>query len=210
MSFNTYLKSLRQEKQLSQRALADMINISNTEISRLESGERQKPSPIILKKISIALHIPLDDLMREAGYLQDQDNVIDQIKHFEEKSQTILTSYLIKNGWNLKENSNCNQNHWDLYAQNGSLNWVFNYNICRSDTFESALNNALVRNSYVDFLGKVCLEPDITKASFVVGNKKAYEILSGYQLVHLPIDISIILVDLELNCLSQEKYINQF
>lgn len=71
MAFGTYLRNLRKEKGLSQRRLAELAKVSNTEISRLESGERQKPSPLILKAIAPYLGVSFSELMKEAGYIEE-------------------------------------------------------------------------------------------------------------------------------------------
>ena len=42
----------RENKGLSQRQLANAVGISNAELSKIESGERELPNPKILKKIS--------------------------------------------------------------------------------------------------------------------------------------------------------------
>lgn len=80
MKFGEFLKNLRKEKGLSQRQLADLCNISNTEISRIESGERQKPSPNILKAIAPHLEISYGELMTKAGYIEE---TIDHEKYTE-------------------------------------------------------------------------------------------------------------------------------
>jgi len=68
MSFGKHLKRLRESIGLSQRQLALKAGISNTEIWRLEKGER-KPSLQTLNKLSLALNVPLHDLLAEAGYI---------------------------------------------------------------------------------------------------------------------------------------------
>ena len=49
MTLGEYLISARAERGVSQRELAEKCGISSAEISRVESGKRQKPSPTILK-----------------------------------------------------------------------------------------------------------------------------------------------------------------
>ncbi|WIF95094.1 helix-turn-helix domain-containing protein [Caminicella sporogenes] len=80
MGFGAYIKNLRKEKGLSQRRLAEMAKVSNTEISRIESGERQKPSPLILKAIAPHLGVSYSELMKKAGYLEE---VIEHKCYFE-------------------------------------------------------------------------------------------------------------------------------
>ncbi|EJO5348251.1 helix-turn-helix transcriptional regulator [Clostridium botulinum] len=80
MKFGDFLKNIRKEKGLSQRQLAELANVSNTEISRIESGERQNPSPNILKSISKHIGISYSELMIKAGYI---DESIDHEKYTE-------------------------------------------------------------------------------------------------------------------------------
>jgi|GEM_PF-358261 len=67
-----FIADLRVEKGLSQRELSDKSGISNTEISRLESGKRAKPSPETLRVIAKALDTEYSDLMRVAGYIEEK------------------------------------------------------------------------------------------------------------------------------------------
>ena len=65
----------RAEKGLSQRQLALYADISNTELHRIETAQRQKPSPRILEKISKILDIEYETLLQYAGYLDLQDGI---------------------------------------------------------------------------------------------------------------------------------------
>ena len=71
MNFGDYLKEIRKEKGLSQRQLAELSGISNTEISRLESGNRVNPSPKTLKAIAPNLGVSYGDLLKKAGYIDE-------------------------------------------------------------------------------------------------------------------------------------------
>lgn len=71
MSFGSYIKELRETNKLSQRELAEKSGISNAEISRLESGERKKPSPMSLKVIAPFLGVAYEELMQKAGYIEE-------------------------------------------------------------------------------------------------------------------------------------------
>lgn len=71
MSFGDYIKALRDKKNLSQRDIAELSKVSNTEISRIESGERKKPSPKILKAIAPHLGTSYEGLMSKAGYIEE-------------------------------------------------------------------------------------------------------------------------------------------
>lgn len=57
----------REKKGLSQRQLAKIANINNSELSKIESGIRKEPSPRILRKISNVLDVNYSDLMYMIG-----------------------------------------------------------------------------------------------------------------------------------------------
>ena len=62
------IKNKREELGISQRALAREANMDCAEVSRIESGKRQKPNILYLKGISETLNISLIELMKLAGY----------------------------------------------------------------------------------------------------------------------------------------------
>ena len=57
----------REEQNLSMRQLAELAKVSHSDISRIESGEREVPNPKILRKISKYIGINYNDLMYAAG-----------------------------------------------------------------------------------------------------------------------------------------------
>lgn len=57
----------REEKGLSKRELSRLAKISDTELARIESGEREIPNPKTLRKISQYIGINYNDLMYAAG-----------------------------------------------------------------------------------------------------------------------------------------------
>ncbi|WP_054958156.1 transcriptional regulator [Paenibacillus dakarensis] len=71
-SFGSYLKQLREKRGLSMNQLAQAAEISGSQISRIESGLRGIPKPQTIRKIADALDISYEELMRQAGYLQDE------------------------------------------------------------------------------------------------------------------------------------------
>ena len=72
MTLGAYLIQLRNEKNYSQRDLAEKCGVSGAEISRIESGKRQKPSPTMLKAMAQALGVEYSDLMKLAGYVEEK------------------------------------------------------------------------------------------------------------------------------------------
>jgi transcriptional regulator with XRE-family HTH domain len=72
------IKSIREDKKLTQEKLADTAKLTRGYISRLEKGEYADDSPSIktLRQIARGLHEPLDLILNKAGITQD-----DYIKH---------------------------------------------------------------------------------------------------------------------------------
>lgn len=67
----TCIKEKRTEKGLSIRRLAELADISHTEVKRIEDGLRKQTSPHVLRSIASALNVPYEELMAAAGYIDD-------------------------------------------------------------------------------------------------------------------------------------------
>lgn len=77
IEIGTYISNLRTEKKWSQRELAEKSGLSNTEISRIETGKRKNPTPFTLHALADALQVEYRDIMKLAGYIEemhDQDS----------------------------------------------------------------------------------------------------------------------------------------
>ena len=57
----------REKSGLSKNQLAELANVSHTEIAMIESGERELPNPKTLRKISKHIGVNYNDLMYAAG-----------------------------------------------------------------------------------------------------------------------------------------------
>jgi transcriptional regulator with XRE-family HTH domain len=58
------IKNLRKRKNFSQEKLARMADVANNTIIKIESGENQNPTLKSLRKISMALGVSINDLLR--------------------------------------------------------------------------------------------------------------------------------------------------
>ncbi len=67
----TYIQTKRKEKGYSIRKLAELAEISHTEVKRIEDGMRKQTSPQVLRSIATALNCPYEDLMAAAGYIDE-------------------------------------------------------------------------------------------------------------------------------------------
>lgn len=67
--------------------LAELSGVSVMYISRLESGERVKPSPEIIAKLAKGLEEPYEKLMVEAGYIDAFDYQLDKNEEYEKEEK---------------------------------------------------------------------------------------------------------------------------
>ncbi len=68
MTFGQRLRELRKAKGMNQKELADKVGIDFTYLSKLENDAVKRPSPHVLHRLSEALDVPYEELMRLAGY----------------------------------------------------------------------------------------------------------------------------------------------
>jgi len=68
MSLGSYLRSLREARRLTLRAVEKKAGISNAYLSQLETDKIRKPSPACLYKLSKWYKVSYEDLMKRAGY----------------------------------------------------------------------------------------------------------------------------------------------
>lgn len=93
----------RTQQGLSQRQLALYADISNTELHRIETAQRQKPSPKILEKIAKVLDVEYEVLLQYAGYLDLQDGIEQSpnlnYSSLSDEERDFILDYL-QNKWN--------------------------------------------------------------------------------------------------------------
>jgi HTH-type transcriptional regulator, competence development regulator len=63
-----FLRTARERKGLTLRAVEQATEVSNAYLSQLESGKIKQPSPIVLHKLSQLYGVSYADAMRFAGY----------------------------------------------------------------------------------------------------------------------------------------------
>jgi XRE family transcriptional regulator, master regulator for biofilm formation len=57
------LKTLREEKGLSQRDLADKAKVTGAYVAMLETGKKKNPSIAVLQRLAKALGVPVTELL---------------------------------------------------------------------------------------------------------------------------------------------------
>lgn len=70
-----YLITLRKEKRLTQKRLAEKLDISESYYNQIENGERQKCMDItIVDRLSKALDISVNDIIRYENETKEENN----------------------------------------------------------------------------------------------------------------------------------------
>jgi transcriptional regulator with XRE-family HTH domain len=67
-SLSNFLRTARERKGLTLRAVEQATGVSNAYLSQLESGKIKQPSPVVLHKLSQLYGVSYADAMRFAGY----------------------------------------------------------------------------------------------------------------------------------------------
>lgn len=67
-SLGQFLKTLREDKDLTLRAVEDKTGISNAYLSQLEGDKIKQPSPVVLHKLSDLYKASYSTLLELAGY----------------------------------------------------------------------------------------------------------------------------------------------
>ncbi len=62
--FGAVIKKLREQQGMSQRDLAECVNVSGAYIAMLETGKRNNPSLATLKRLAKALRVPVTELLK--------------------------------------------------------------------------------------------------------------------------------------------------
>ena len=75
----------REKAELSQRQLAKIANISNAQLSKIESGEIEVPNPKTLRKISRHINVNYNEMMYKVGLGLEVSTLNPFIKDYYEK-----------------------------------------------------------------------------------------------------------------------------
>ena len=137
---------LREDKGLSQRQLALYAGISNTELHRIETAQRQKPSPKILEKLSEILDVDYETLLQAAGYLDLQDgNSTSSHLNYEllnEEEKNCIIDYICDK-WNKKK-----KNKEKKYTRSDIVNALFSN---ENKQIDDVLNEAMIGMSKEEY-----------------------------------------------------------
>ena len=74
-NFGEYLRKLREAQRWSLRQVAAKTGVSVSYITQIENGKRKAPGPEILKKLAPVYIVPVRELLKAAGYLEDAKEI---------------------------------------------------------------------------------------------------------------------------------------
>jgi len=83
-SFAEYMRNLREGQKLSVREAAAKSGVSVSYITQIENERRKTPSPEVLKRLAPAYNVPVRDLLKAAGYMDDLREVKSALSDEEE------------------------------------------------------------------------------------------------------------------------------
>jgi len=100
--FGKYVRSLRQERGLSLRYVGAKASISSSYLVQIEHGRRRPPGPEILKRLAPVYDVPLRDLMRVAGYLEEARPDLGEEEEVELAFRYVMSDPRYKSGTRVK------------------------------------------------------------------------------------------------------------
>ncbi len=101
-NFGGYLKGLRQEQKLSLRDVAAKSGVSISYLAQIEHGQKKSPSPEILKRLAPIYSVPVRDLLKAAGYLEEVQPVLTDEEEIEMSFRYVLNDPRYRSGTRIK------------------------------------------------------------------------------------------------------------
>lgn len=95
-TFGEYIVRLRQSKGYSQRKLAQLTGLSNTTISRIESGITEKPDAETIKILAQSLDVDEEYMFMAAGYIEKNEPSKPDMPRFTPKEERDIAKRLEK------------------------------------------------------------------------------------------------------------------
>lgn len=90
--FGSYIKKIRESKNMTLNQVALYAEISAAQLSRIETGKRGTPKPPTIEKIARALKIDYNELMKIAGYLESDTSEETQVEKDEVEFQAFANN----------------------------------------------------------------------------------------------------------------------
>ncbi|MDP3879841.1 MAG: helix-turn-helix domain-containing protein [Dehalococcoidales bacterium] len=100
--FGSYLKRLRNEHGLSLRDVEAKAGISSSYLAQIEHGRRRPPGLDILKRLAPVYDVPVRDLIKAAGYLDEAESGLSEEEEVELAFRYVMSDRRYKSGARVK------------------------------------------------------------------------------------------------------------
>jgi len=100
--FGKYLKDLRNSQKLSLRDVEAKGGISASYLAQIEQGRRRPPGPDILKRLAPVYDVPVRDLLKAAGYLEEAGGTLSDEEEVELAFKYVMSDPRYKSGARVK------------------------------------------------------------------------------------------------------------
>jgi len=101
-NFGEYMKNLRDEQRLSLRDVAAQTGVSISYLTQIEHDRKKNPGPDILKKLAPLYNVPVRDLLKAAGYLEEVKPVLTDEEEVEMAFRYVMNDPRYKSGTRVK------------------------------------------------------------------------------------------------------------
>jgi len=101
-NFGKYLKDLRNNQKLSLRDVEAKGGISASYLAQIEQGRRRPPGPDILKRLAPVYDVPVRDLLKAAGYLEEAGGTLSDEEEVELAFKYVMSDPRYKSGARVK------------------------------------------------------------------------------------------------------------
>ncbi len=101
-NFGEYMKQLRDEQRLSLRDVAARTGISVSYLTQIEHGRKKNPGADILKKLAPIYNVPVRDLLKAAGYLEEVNPVLTDEEEVEMAFRYVMNDPRYQSGTRVK------------------------------------------------------------------------------------------------------------
>ncbi len=100
--FGKYLKDLRNNQKLSLRDVEAKGGLSASYLAQIEQGRRNPPGPDILKRLAPVYDVPVRDLLKAAGYLEEAGGTLSDEEEVELAFKYVMSDPRYKSGARVK------------------------------------------------------------------------------------------------------------
>ncbi|MFC2072537.1 helix-turn-helix domain-containing protein [Chloroflexota bacterium] len=100
--FGEYIRSLRQEHGLSLRAVGARAGVSSSYLAQIEHSRRRPPGPDILKRLAPVYDVPVRDLLKAAGHLEETGPGLSEEDEIELAFRYVMSDPRYKSGARVK------------------------------------------------------------------------------------------------------------